>query len=102
MSTRYSFSVKYKGNNHCGWQYGRTKKLRGVSNNLNKSLRRSTNGLPLLVAGSGRTDSGVHGLRQAAQVDLVRQKKNFVFDINDLSADDTWSCNKLSIDIDIE
>ena len=67
MSARLKFIVAYDGVPFAGWQSqsnGNT-----VQDHLERAFR-SVCGTDLRVHGSGRTDAGVHALRQCAHVDL--------------------------------
>ena len=70
MNQCYKIVLAYDGTDFCGWekQSQGERTLQGV---LEESLERLT-GRRIPVAGSGRTDSGVHALGQAASFHLDR------------------------------
>lgn len=67
---RVLLTVAYEGSPFAGWQ--RQQGEDTVQQRLEDVLARLF-GVPLHVEGAGRTDAGVHALRQRAHVDLPRQ-----------------------------
>ena len=68
---RYKISVEYKGTNYVGWQ----NQDNGIS--IQSLIEEALNSLTLeksKVFGAGRTDAGVHAIKQIAHFDI---KKNF-------------------------
>ena len=66
---RYKFEVQYDGSYFSGWQLQKDKMtVQGILEDVIKVLSKSEKRIP--VHGSGRTDSGVHALRQVAHADL--------------------------------
>ena len=58
--------IEYDGTNYCGWQVqSRQKAKKSIQGALEQALRKLT-GRKVTLAGSGRTDAGVHALRQVA------------------------------------
>ena len=95
---RYKLTIEYKGTNFVGWQ-----KQADNSNSIQKIIEKaifSLTGQIVDLAGSGRTDAGVHALAQTAHFDLSCKKtdtENFAFKMraglnhylrhNDITAD---------------
>ena len=67
--TRFKLTVEYDGRPFCGWQ--RQDGQPSVQETL-ESAAAQLDGAPVLVQGSGRTDSGVHATGQVAHIDLSR------------------------------
>lgn len=65
----YLLTISYNGTNYAGWQ--RQDGFRTVQECLERALRVLV-GETIVVHGAGRTDAGVHALRQAAHVRLPR------------------------------
>jgi tRNA pseudouridine38-40 synthase len=66
--TRYFFRVEYDGTAYHGWQ----RQTNGISvQQLLESAITTVTRQPCVVSGGGRTDAGVHALRQGAHVDLT-------------------------------
>lgn len=63
---RIRLDIEYDGTNYCGWQ--RQKNGRSVQQCLEEAVSKAT-GAYAAVHGSGRTDAGVHALRQTAHFD---------------------------------
>lgn len=68
--TRYKLVLEYDGTDYVGWQ----RQTNGPS--IQESLERAVHGFcgeTVTVYGAGRTDAGVHALRQVAHVDIERE-----------------------------
>jgi len=65
---RFKLTVEYQGTRYSGWQV--QKNARTVQGEILAALRKVTGKMEPEVHGSGRTDTGVHALRQAAHLDL--------------------------------
>ena len=66
---RYKFEVQYDGSYFSGWQLQKDKlTVQGMLEDVLKILSKTKERIPL--HGSGRTDAGVHALRQVAHADL--------------------------------
>jgi len=63
MNKTFKLTMEYDGTDFCGWQ--RQKEDRTVQETIETAVEAMV-GDPVSVAGSGRTDSGVHALRQTA------------------------------------
>lgn len=77
---RYFIDIRYVGSRYCGWQ----RQLTGVSiqevveDKLSLLLRS-----PVIVVGSGRTDAGVHAIKQVAHFDYAEDlPSKFIYRIN--------------------
>jgi len=67
---RYKLTIEYDGKPYMGWQWqDHGPSVQGAIEAAAEKL----NGEPAEVYGSGRTDSGVHALGQAAHMDLVKE-----------------------------
>jgi tRNA pseudouridine38-40 synthase len=71
--TRYLIRIEYDGTGLVGWQ--RQDNGPSVQQFLEDSAEKLT-GQPTAIQGSGRTDSGVHALGQAAQLDVPAHLDN--------------------------
>ncbi|KAE9511263.1 tRNA pseudouridine(38-40) synthase TruA [Candidatus Liberibacter asiaticus] len=67
---RYCMIIEYNGSGYFGWQ--RQKNGSSIQGTIEKAIFLVT-GEIVVVHGAGRTDSGVHALRQVAHFDLVRE-----------------------------
>jgi len=67
---RYKLTIEYAGTRYSGWQV--QKNARTVQGELARALEEAAGEAPGDFQGSGRTDAGVHALRQVAHVDLRR------------------------------
>jgi len=63
MNKTFKLTIEYDGTHFCGWQ--RQKEDRTVQETIEAAIE-TISGNPVSVAGSGRTDSGVHALGQTA------------------------------------
>ena len=82
MMHRYHVLIEYLGTNFVGWQIqpkGKSiQKL--IQNKISKTLKEQ-----ISLAGSGRTDSGVHAIEQSAHFDCKKKIQNldkFIKSIN--------------------
>ena len=71
----YRLDVEYEGTRYHGWQ--EQKNARAVAGELRAALERAGAEVSELV-GSGRTDAGVHALRQTAHLRLRRERPSQV------------------------
>ncbi len=69
MSQRLKLVIAYFGRGFHGWQ--RQPKQRTVQGELERALRKFSGECTPVVAGAGRTDTGVHAAGQVAHVDLI-------------------------------
>ena len=78
---RYKIKIEYDGTPFVGWQF--QKNGSSIQEVLQKAIFNFSKE-KVLVAGAGRTDSGVHALAQVAHFDLKKKikKKNFLPGIN--------------------
>jgi tRNA pseudouridine38-40 synthase len=65
---RYKLTIEYAGTRYSGWQ--KQKNARTVQGELERAVGELTRDKTFELQGSGRTDAGVHALRQVAHVDL--------------------------------
>jgi len=65
---RFKLTIEYQGTRYSGWQV--QKNARTVQGEILAALRKATGKMEPELYGSGRTDAGVHALRQAAHLDL--------------------------------
>lgn len=68
MVRRFRINLQYDGTDYCGWQ--RQLNDRSVQAELETALKPLNQDDPVTVIGAGRTDSGVHAMRQTAHFDL--------------------------------
>jgi len=66
---RYKLTLEYAGTRYSGWQI--QKNARTVQGELHRALGEATRSAHVETYGSGRTDAGVHALRQVAHADLA-------------------------------
>src|SRR6476660_2712317 len=66
---RYKLTLEYAGTRYSGWQI--QKNARTVQGELVRALGEATTSSRIETYGSGRTDAGVHALRQVAHADLA-------------------------------
>ena len=67
---RYRLDIEYDGRAYAGWQ--RQADLPTVQEAIEKAIFAFT-GEMVAVRGAGRTDAGVHAIRQVAHFDLARE-----------------------------
>jgi tRNA pseudouridine38-40 synthase len=67
---RYRLTIEYAGTRYSGWQV--QKNARTVQGELLRAVREATGAVAPDLQGSGRTDAGVHALRQVAHLDLPK------------------------------
>src|SRR5476649_3043080 len=65
---RFKLTIEYAGTRYSGWQIQQNAKT--VQGELHKAIAEATRASRVESYGSGRTDAGVHALRQVAHVDL--------------------------------
>jgi len=65
---RYKLTIEYAGTRYSGWQV--QKNARTVQGELVRAIRDATGENAADFQGSGRTDAGVHALRQVAHIDM--------------------------------
>lgn len=66
---RYKLTVEYDGTPYCGWQHQAD--LRSVQQAIEEAVFKLS-GEKRRLSTAGRTDAGVHALRQVAHVDLLK------------------------------
>ena len=67
---RYKLTIEYAGTRYSGWQ--KQKNARTVQGEIERAIGEVTRGNAFEFMGSGRTDAGVHALRQVAHLDMRR------------------------------
>ncbi len=65
---RYKLTIEYAGTKYSGWQ--KQKNARTVQGELEGAIGAATRDKTFEFMGSGRTDAGVHALRQVAHLDV--------------------------------
>jgi tRNA pseudouridine38-40 synthase len=65
---RYKLTIEYAGTKYSGWQ--KQKNARTVQGELERAIGELTRDPTFEFMGSGRTDAGVHALRQVAHLDV--------------------------------
>lgn len=65
---RYKLTIEYAGTKYSGWQ--KQKNARTVQGELERAIGEAVREKSVDFMGSGRTDAGVHALRQVAHLDL--------------------------------
>lgn len=65
---RVKLTIEYAGTRYSGWQV--QKNARTVAGEIERAIREATGVRRLELYGSGRTDAGVHALRQIAHLDI--------------------------------
>jgi tRNA pseudouridine38-40 synthase len=66
---RFKLTLEYAGTRYSGWQIQQN--ARTVQGELHAALREATKSARVETYGSGRTDAGVHALRQVVHVDTA-------------------------------
>jgi tRNA pseudouridine38-40 synthase len=66
---RFKLTIEYAGTRYSGWQI--QKNARTVQGEIDRALRTVTGRPQFELYGSGRTDAGVHALRQVAHLDIA-------------------------------
>jgi len=73
---RYKIEIEYNGTQFVGWQFQKN----GLSiQEVIQNAIFNFSGEKVIVNGAGRTDSGVHALKQVAHFDLRKKIKKFFF-----------------------
>jgi tRNA pseudouridine38-40 synthase len=65
---RYKLTIEYAGTRYSGWQ--KQKNARTVQGEIERAIGEATRERSFEFMGSGRTDAGVHALRQVAHLDV--------------------------------
>ena len=65
---RYKITLEYAGTRYSGWQ--KQKNARTVQGDIERAIAEVTGQRQFEFQGSGRTDAGVHALRQVAHLDI--------------------------------
>jgi hypothetical protein len=65
---RYKLTIEYAGTQYSGWQ--KQKNARTVQGELERAIGERSREKTFEFMGSGRTDAGVHALRQVAHLDV--------------------------------
>jgi tRNA pseudouridine38-40 synthase len=65
---RYKLTIEYAGTKYSGWQ--KQKNARTVQGEIERAIGELTRDKTFEFMGSGRTDAGVHALRQVAHLDV--------------------------------
>jgi len=65
---RYKLTIEYAGTRYSGWQ--KQKNARTVQGEIERAIGELTRDRTFEFMGSGRTDAGVHALRQVAHLDV--------------------------------
>lgn len=65
---RYKLTIEYAGTRYSGWQ--KQKNARTVQGELERAIAETVRDKTFEFMGSGRTDAGVHALRQIAHLDV--------------------------------
>jgi tRNA pseudouridine38-40 synthase len=66
--SRYKITLEYAGTRYSGWQ--KQKNARTVQGEIERAITEATGERSFEFQGSGRTDAGVHALRQVAHLDI--------------------------------
>jgi tRNA pseudouridine38-40 synthase len=66
--TRFKLTIEYQGTRYSGWQVQRN--AHTVQGEIQAAVARATGLEDFELCGAGRTDAGVHALRQVAHLDL--------------------------------
>jgi tRNA pseudouridine38-40 synthase len=65
---RVKLTIEYAGTRYSGWQIQKNAKT--IQGEIERAVRQATGARDLELYGSGRTDAGVHALRQVAHLDI--------------------------------
>jgi len=65
---RFKLTIEYAGTRYSGWQIQAN--ARTVQGEIGRAIREATGARDFELYGSGRTDAGVHALRQVAHLDV--------------------------------
>lgn len=65
---RFKLTIEYAGTRYSGWQIQTN--ARTVQGEIERAVREASGAAEIALQGSGRTDAGVHALRQVAHLDL--------------------------------
>jgi tRNA pseudouridine38-40 synthase len=65
---RFKLTIEYAGTRYSGWQV--QKNARTIAGEIERALHEGAGASDFELYGSGRTDAGVHALRQVAHLDL--------------------------------
>ncbi len=65
---RFKLTIEYNGTRYSGWQVQRN--ARTVAGEIERAVAEATGAATVELYGSGRTDAGVHALRQVAHLDV--------------------------------
>lgn len=86
---RYLATVEYNGTNFCGWQKQITSNLPSIQSEIEKVISKILN-KKISIAGSGRTDAGVHALAQTFHFDSDKKidSRKFIHGFNELISKD--------------
>jgi tRNA pseudouridine38-40 synthase len=68
FAMRFKLTIEYAGTRYSGWQV--QKNARTVAGEIERAVHEATGARELELYGSGRTDAGVHALRQIAHLDI--------------------------------
>jgi tRNA pseudouridine38-40 synthase len=66
---RFKLTIEYAGTRYSGWQIQKNAKT--VQGELDRAVREATGAREFELYGSGRTDAGVHALRQVAHLEIA-------------------------------
>src|ERR671914_534857 len=65
---RFKLTIEYAGTRYSGWQVQKNAKT--VAGEIERAVNEATGAGEVELYGSGRTDAGVHALRQIAHLDI--------------------------------
>jgi tRNA pseudouridine38-40 synthase len=68
MAMRFKLTIEYAGTRYSGWQVQKNAKT--VAGEIERAIADATGASDFELYGSGRTDAGVHALRQVAHLDV--------------------------------
>ena len=79
---RYQLLIEYLGTNYKGWQIQKKNKtIQGILQDKIRKLLKEN----ITIVGSGRTDAGVHAIKQSAHFDLKKKLLNLNKFINSIN-----------------